>query len=389
MSEACAPWCARARARRAVVALTSCSDRLAGFPAGAAAPGTMSTTTTVITHPDGTTVTVTTTDADSAGGELKPVAASDNGLLTFEFSVRGQSGKIPKVGLGTATLFDQQCTNTVRTAIRAGYRMIDTALLYNNQKAVGEGIRQAIAAGEVTREELWVTSKVGFFPGDADGTNTWVPIVWTASNCKGKQSTLQAIDECLELLGLEYVDLMLIHNPAAELTEYRASGAAHFFGAWRCAFATSRLPSFPPVFLLRRRCFRRAELFHDPHDPTQPDYSEAERTACLEARKELAWAAKTDGATERQGRADTWAALEQAHAAGKCKFIGVSNYPPALLREMEGYATQCMPCINQLELHPRFSSPSLRSYAEETGLVLTGYGTGNSVCRLEACSFAV
>lgn len=80
-------------------------------------------------------------------------------------------------------------------------------------------------------------------------------------------------------------------------------------------------------------------------------------------------------------------ALEEAHAAGKCKFIGVSNYPPALLREMEGYATRCMPCINQLELHPRFSSPSLRSYAEATGLVLTGYGTGNSVRRLKACSF--
>ena len=219
--------------------------------------GTMSTTTTVITHPDGTTVTVTTADADSAGDELKPVAASDNGLLTFEFSVRGQTGKIPKVGLGTATLFDQQCTNAVRTAIRAGYRMIDTALLYNNQKAVGEGIRQAIAAGEVTREELWVTSKVGFFPGDADGTNTWVPIVWTASNCKGKQSTLQAIDECLELLGLEYVDLMLIHNPAAELTEYRASGAAHFFGAWCCTLPVSQLPSCPPVFLPFHRPTRR------------------------------------------------------------------------------------------------------------------------------------
>ena len=196
----------------------------------------MPTTTTTITHPDGTTVTVETSTGADSGDEpasemMSPVAASKNGLLTFEFSVRGQSGKIPKVGLGTATLFDQQCTNAVRTAIRAGYRHIDTALLYNNQKAVGEGIRQAIAAREVAREELWVTSKVGFYPADADGTNTWIPIEWTASNCKGKQTTLQAIDECLELLGLEYIDLMLIHNPAAELTEYRASGAPHFFGA--------------------------------------------------------------------------------------------------------------------------------------------------------------
>jgi diketogulonate reductase-like aldo/keto reductase len=215
----------------------------------------MPTTTTTITHPDGTTVTVaTSTGADSgdgAAGELTPVVASNNGMLMFEFSVRGQSGKIPKVGLGTATLFDQQCTNAVRTAIRAGYRHIDTALLYNNQKAVGEGIRQAIAAGEVTREELWVTSKVGFYPADADGTNTWIPIEWTASNCKGKQTTLQAVDECLELLGLEYVDLMLIHNPAAELTEYRASGAPHFFGACCTMFRMPPVPTVPISMTVR------------------------------------------------------------------------------------------------------------------------------------------
>ena len=99
----------------------------------------------------------------------------------------------------------------------------------------------------------------------------------------------------------------------------------------------------------------------------------------------MAWAAKSGedgGAAARQGRADTWAALEDAHAAGKCRHIGVSNYSPALLREMESYVTSCMPCVNQLELHPRFSSPSLRSYAEQTGMVLTGYGSGNSVRAL-------
>eukprot|EP01051_Picozoa_sp_SAG22_P003808 SAG22_NODE_190_length_15715_cov_21.164980_10_plen_157_part_00 len=126
------------------------------------------------------------------------------------------------------------------------------------------------------------------------------------------------MDYCLELLGLDYVDLMLIHNPAAELQEYRASGAAHFF-----------------------------ELFHNPTDVTQPDYTGAERAAFLEARRQLAWAAKTDGEKEKKGRADTWNALEDAHAAGKCKYIGVSNYSPALLVEMESYATTCMPVSEQ------------------------------------------
>ena len=72
---------------------------------------------------------------------------------------QGQSGAVPAMGLGTATLHNQVCIAAVRAAIKAGYRHIDTALLYNNQEAVGYAINKAIAAGEVKREELWVTSK--------------------------------------------------------------------------------------------------------------------------------------------------------------------------------------------------------------------------------------
>jgi hypothetical protein len=71
---------------------------------------------------------------------------------------------------------------------------------------------------------------------------------------------------------------------------------------------------------------------------------DAKRTGCVRM---------NSAPTARQGRADTWAALEEARAAGKAKYIGVSNYPPALLVEMEGYAASCMPAVNQLELHPR------------------------------------
>jgi hypothetical protein len=110
-----------------------------------------STTTTTITHPDGTTVQITTAttaaEEGGEGGEWATLPASDNGLLSFEFDVKGQKGKIPQVGLGTATLFDQKCTGAVRTAIQAGYRHIDTAYLYNNQKAVGEGPSAAAVAG--------------------------------------------------------------------------------------------------------------------------------------------------------------------------------------------------------------------------------------------------
>lgn len=70
--------------------------------------------------------------------------------------------------------------------------------------------------------------------------------------------------------------------------------------------------------------------------------------------------------------------MEAALKAGKCKYIGVSNYPAALLEEMVEYA-EIMPCVNQLELHPRYASPDLQATAKKHGVVLTGYGTGNSL----------
>ena len=147
---------------------------------------------------------------------------------------------------------------------------------------------------------------------------------------------------------------MLIHNPCAELNEYRASGAAHFF-----------------------------ELFHDKHDVTQPDFTAEERASFLTARKEKAWAAKRGdqpvGVKETADRAATWAGLEDAKKAGKCRYIGVSNYPPDLMDEMDSYVSLCKAAVNQLELHPRYSSPSLRKHADVGGYVLTGYGSGNSV----------
>ncbi len=70
--------------------------------------------------------------------------------------------------------------------------------------------------------------------------------------------------------------------------------------------------------------------------------------------------------------------MEDARAAGKCRFIGVSNYCTELLLEMKSYA-RVLPAVNQLELHPRFASPRLRQVAAEMGVVLVGYGSGTSV----------
>jgi diketogulonate reductase-like aldo/keto reductase len=267
-------------------------------------------------------------------------------MALLAFKVRGQEGAIPAIGLGTATLFDERCTNAVREGIKMGYRYIDTALLYNNQEAVGEGIAQAIAAGEVTREQLFVVSKVAFYPAEATADTVDVHIAFEPTNRKGHAATLAAVDLCLAKLKLTHVDLMLIHNPCTNVDEYQASTCPHNFELARARF----LPS--------------------------------ERAAILASRLATAHA-RFDAAAGEAARAASWRALEEARAAGKCRFIGVSNYSPYLLRGMEAYAT-VQPAVNQLELHPRASSPALRALAASMGMVLTAYGSGNSVA-LEKC----
>ena len=268
-------------------------------------------------------------------------------MAALPFKVRGQEGAIPAIGLGTATLFNAQCTEAVRAAIRMGYRYLDTALLYNNQEAVGAAVAAAIAAGEVTREQLFIVSKVAFYPAAADGTNTDIHIRYEPLNKKGHAETLAAVDLCLAKLGLGHVDLMLIHNPCTDIAEYQASGCAHNF-----ELSKSRL-------------------------------TPAERALVMGSRLAAAHA-RFDAAAGQAARAASWKALEEARAAGKCRYIGVSNYSPYLLREMEAYAA-IQPAVNQLELHPRASSPALRALAASMGLVLTGYGSGNSVA-IERCA---
>ena len=258
-------------------------------------------------------------------------------IAPFSYSVRGQVGSIPSLGLGTATLFGDVCTAAVLSAIRMGYRHIDTALLYNNQAAVGAAIKEAIASGIVTRQDLFVTTKVAFYPSNATGTGHFTPICFNSNNVKGREGA--GIAECLSLLGVDYVDLLLIHNPLTALDEYAASAAPHAF-----ELSKSILTQDERALILARR---------------------------------LA-AVRYDGKAAKAARRASWAALEAAHAAGQAKAIGVSNYPFQLIKEMDDYA-RIMPAVNQLELHPRFSSPGLRAYAREVGMLLTAYGSGNSV----------
>ncbi|WP_128101933.1 aldo/keto reductase [Paenibacillus sp. DCT19] len=97
---------------------------------------------------------------------------------------------IPQLGLGTWLLNDEQAQQAVHDAISIGYRHIDTAQAYNNETGVGEGIR---AAG-VAREELFITTKI-------------------IAEAKTYDEATQSIDESLAKMGLDYIDLMIIHSP--------------------------------------------------------------------------------------------------------------------------------------------------------------------------------
>ena len=98
--------------------------------------------------------------------------------------------KIPKLGLGTWFISDDQVATAVWEAVKLGYRHIDTAQAYENERGVGEGIRSC----GVPREELFVTTKL-------------------AAEIKTYEEAVEAIDGSLKKLGLDYIDLMLIHSP--------------------------------------------------------------------------------------------------------------------------------------------------------------------------------
>jgi 2,5-diketo-D-gluconate reductase A len=109
--------------------------------------------------------------------------------------------EIPYLGFGTYLISNEDAPAAVSEAIRAGYRHIDTAEGYRNEAGVGTGIQQALASEGLTRADLFVTTKL--WPGNA----TWGQVPKTT------ESTLTSLAASLERLGLDYVDLYLIHAP--------------------------------------------------------------------------------------------------------------------------------------------------------------------------------
>ncbi len=103
--------------------------------------------------------------------------------------------EMPRLGLGVFRVEDSsELINAVKVAIKNGYRSIDGAAIYGNEEAMGEGIRKGIKEARISREDLFITSKV-----------------WNAD--LGYESTIAAYEASLNRLGVDYLDLYLIHWP--------------------------------------------------------------------------------------------------------------------------------------------------------------------------------
>lgn len=123
----------------------------------------------------------------------------------MEFAMLNNGIKMPMEGFGVFQVRDkEECKRSVLDAIKAGYRLIDTAASYTNEDAVGEAVKEAVAQGICTREELFITSKM------------WV------QDMENYETARKAIDASLNAMGLEYLDLYLLHQAMKD-----------YFSAWR------------------------------------------------------------------------------------------------------------------------------------------------------------
>jgi 2,5-diketo-D-gluconate reductase A len=169
----------------------------------------------------------------------------------------------PQLGFGVFQIPPEDTAETVRTALDAGYRSVDTAAMYGNEAEVGEAIRDS----GLDRDEVFVTTKLD-------------------NGSHGRDAALRAFEQSLEQLGLDRVDLYLIHWPLPDQNRY----------------------------------------------------------------------------------VETWKALEEVHADGRARAIGVSNFQiPHLYALLEESDT--VPAVNQIELHPGFAQPDLREFHSQQGIL--------------------
>ncbi|TCD65671.1 NAD(P)H-dependent D-xylose reductase (XR), partial [Steccherinum ochraceum] len=204
--------------------------------------------------------------------------------------------KMPVVGFGLWKVTKSTCADTVYNAIKAGYRLFDGAGDYGNEKEAGEGVRRAIADGLVKREDLWITSKLW---------NTYHKYEHAKKMAKFQ----------LDLWGIEYFDLFLVHFPIA--LEYIEPDV-----------------KYPPEW----------------------------------------WGLDGKVHPTNVGMPETWKAIEELADEGLAKNIGVSNCSGSILLDILRYA-RIPPQVNQVELHPYLNQEGLIAFCKTHNIAITAYSS--------------
>ncbi|PNZ68706.1 aldo/keto reductase [Staphylococcus croceilyticus] len=174
---------------------------------------------------------------------------------------------MPKVGLGVYKVTDEEMETAIQAAIEDGYRAFDTAYFYGNEQALGKALKNS----GVPREDLFITSKL-----------------W--NDYQGYESTLDYFNKTLENLGVDYLDLYLIH--------------------WPC---------------------EKDDLY-----------------------------------------IESYKALEKLYEEGKVKAIGVCNFKEHHLEKLMN-ATDIVPHINQIEVHPYFNQQELQDFCDKHDIAVTAW----------------
>ncbi len=144
-------------------------------------------------------------DSSEPSGSEK---ADNEGVGVAEFNFKTKKVKLnsgyemPILGIGTYSLDHDTCVNSVKEHLKNGGRLIDTAYMYENEEAVGEGVRKAMEEYDIPRKDIFVITKI--YPTQFDKPE-------------------EAIDQALKKLDIEYVDMMLLHHPGdGDVEAYKA-----------------------------------------------------------------------------------------------------------------------------------------------------------------------